>query len=106
VVSDSTGRAVAATTFAAAAPAITYDATKVTIGGDKLTLDTGATPVTSSGANGDIITAAADAIAIASGAVVPAAPALTGSVLPQQINGTVLDAASGAGEFVRVLLAA
>ncbi len=92
VVSDSTGRAVAATTFAAAAPAITVDDTK-------LTIDTGATGVTSSAANGAIISAA-------SGLLTPAAPALSGSVLPQAINGTVLDAASGAGEFVRVLLAA
>ena len=92
VVSDSTGRAVAATTFAAAAPAITVDDTK-------LTIDTGAVAVLSSAANGAIISAA-------SGLLTPAAPALTGSVLPQQINGTVLDAASGAGEFVRVLLAA
>jgi hypothetical protein len=106
VVSDSTGRAVKAGTFAAAAPAITYDATKVTIGADKLTIDSGATPMTSSAANGDVVTAAADAIAIAAGAVVPAAPVLSGSVLPQAINGTVLDVAGGAGEFVRVLLAA
>lgn len=88
VVSDSIGRAVAATAVAVAAPVV--DDTK-------LTIDSGAVAVLSSAANGAIITAASGLLA---------APVLSGSVLPQQINGTVLDAASGAGEFVRVLLAA
>jgi hypothetical protein len=85
VVSDSTGRAVAATTFAAAAPAV--DASKLSVA-------SGATPVTSTAANGaSLITAAPGFLA---------APALTGSALPQVINGMALDAAGGAGEFIRV----
>lgn len=84
VVSDSTGRAVAATAFAAAAPVV--DDTK-------LTIDTGATGMTSSAANGAVITAASGLLA---------APVLSGSALPQVINGLALDAASGAGEFIRV----
>jgi hypothetical protein len=87
VVSDSTGRAVAAAVFAAAAPVVDDS---------KLSIDTGATPMTSSAANGGVITAASGLLA---------APVLTGSTLPQAVNGWVLDAASGAGEFVRVKLA-
>jgi hypothetical protein len=88
VISDSTGRAVAAAALAAAAPAITYDKTK-------LTIDSGGTAVTSSAANGAVLT-------IASGMVALAAPVLSGSYLPVAVNGMALDAASGAGEFIRV----
>ncbi|MDQ7799558.1 MAG: DUF2190 family protein [Candidatus Edwardsbacteria bacterium] len=90
LVSDASGQATTATTFAAAAPAITVDDTK-------LTVDSGATGVTSSAANGAIISAA-------EGLLTPAAPALTGSVLPQAINGYALDAATAAGDLIRVLL--
>lgn len=104
VKSDSAGKAIPAVTFAAAAPAVTYDSSKLTIGANKLTIDSGVTPVTSSAANGDIVTAAADAMAAASGFVALAAPALTGSVLPEVINGYAIDTAGGANEYVRVLL--
>jgi hypothetical protein len=66
------GRAVAATTFSVTS-----------------SVDADSTPVTSTAANGEIIT-----------------NTLAGAVLPQVINGYVLDDASGAGELVRVLLAA
>lgn len=99
LVSSAAGKAVAATTFAAAAPVV--DVSKLTIGATKLTIDSGATPVTSSAANGDIVTAAADAMAVASGFL--AAPVLTGSVLPQVIVGYALDAGSD-GAYVRVKL--
>lgn len=89
LVSDSAGKAVKATTFAAAAPAVTVDASKLSIA-------SGATPVTSTAANG------ASLITAASGFLTPAAPALTGSILPQAINGYALDVASGADEWIRM----
>ena len=50
-----------------------------------VTIDAGATAVTSTAANGDITTE-------------------SGGVLPQAVNGYALDSASGAGEFIRVVL--
>jgi hypothetical protein len=90
VASDSAGKAVAAAAFAAAAPAITVDDTK-------LTIDADSTPVLSTAANGAIITAA-------SGFLTPAAPALSGGVLPVAVNGYAMDEAVGANELIRVKL--
>lgn len=88
VKSDSTGRAVAAAVFAAAAPVVDDS---------KLTIDSGATPMTSSAANGGLITAASGLLA---------ASVLSGSVLPEAINGWVIDIGTfAAGDFVRVKLA-
>jgi hypothetical protein len=88
VKSDSTGRAVAATAFAAAAPVV--DDTK-------LTIDTGATGVTSSAANGAIISAASGLLA---------APVLSGSVLPEAISGWAIDVGTfAAGDFIRIKIA-
>lgn len=84
VTSDSTGRAVTVAALAAAAPVV--DDTK-------LTIDSGATPVTSSAADGAIISAAAGLLT---------APVLSGGVLPVAVNGMAMDAASAAGEFIRV----
>ncbi len=84
VTSDSTGRAVTVAALAAAAPVV--DDTK-------LTIDTGATGVTSSAANGAIISAASGLLA---------APVLSGGTLPVAVNGMAQDSASGAGEFIRV----
>jgi len=50
-----------------------------------VSVDAGATTVTSTAANGDITT-------------------VSGGVLPQAINGYALEAASGAGEFIEILL--
>lgn len=75
LVFDSQGRVVAASTLAA---------TKGT-----LVVDAGATPVTSTAANGDVLAGA---------------PALAGSVPPEHIIGDALAASGGAGEFVEVLL--
>ncbi len=86
LVSDSTGRAVKATIFAAAAPAV--DATKLSVA-------SGATPMTSTAANGAVIASTTGFLT---------APVLTGSTLPQAINGYAMDVAGGAGEFVRVKL--
>jgi len=63
VVSDATGKALAATAFS-------------------VTVPSGATPVTSSGAQPDLTEA--------------------GSALPQKINGIALDTATGSGETIRV----
>lgn len=85
VKSDSTGRAVVATALAAAAPVVDDS---------KLSIDTGATGMTSSAANGGVITAASGLLA---------APALSGSVLPEAINGCALDVGTfAAGDFIRV----
>ena len=86
LVSTADGKVAKATTFAAAAPVA--DDTK-------LTVDAGSTPVTSSAANGAIISAAGGFLA---------APALTGSVLPQVIVGYAVDASTGDGVIVRVKL--
>ena len=80
VASDSAGKGVKAADFAAAAPAITVDDTK-------LTIDSGVTPMTSSAANGAVISAA-------SGLLTPAAPALSGGVLPVELNGLCIVAAA------------
>ena len=85
LVSSAAGKAIAATTFAAAAPVVDDS---------KLTIDSGATPMTSSAANGGVITAATGFLA---------APVLTGSVLPQVIVGYAVDADSD-GAYVRVKL--
>ena len=69
---DNQGRAVAAAALAVANP----------------TVDAGAVAVTSSAANGAIVTQGA----------------ITGGYLPQFVLGDALDAADGAGEFIRVLL--
>lgn len=89
VKSDSAGKAVAMASFAAAAPAITVDDTK-------LTIDSGAVAVLSSAADGAVISAA-------SGLVTAAAPALSGGILPEICNGIAMDTAGGADELIRVL---
>ncbi len=52
-------------------------------------VDTGATPVTSTAADGEVVTSTAVNTVI-------------GGVLPEAINGYALDSASGAGEFIRI----
>jgi len=69
---DNQGRAVAAAALAVADP----------------TINAGATPVTSSAANGDVTTQGA----------------ITGGILPQYVFADALQAAGGAGEFIEVLL--
>jgi len=88
VKSDSTGRAVVAPALAAAAPVV--DASK-------LSIDTGATGMTSSAANGGVITAASGLLA---------APALTGSVMPEAISGWAINVGTfAAGDFISIKLA-
>jgi hypothetical protein len=103
---DNAGRAVAASALAAA---VAIDDTKiaetVTLDDTKLTIDAGAVPVTSSAANGAVITAAAGAVGVAIATEAGVATAtLTGSTLPAYVFGTALQAASGAGQFIEVLL--
>jgi len=81
LVSDSTGRAVKATDVSVAS-VLTVTAS----------VPSGATPVTSTGAQPSLSPAGTSANTVA------------GSALPQKINGTALEASSGAGEFVRVVL--
>lgn len=81
---DASGRVVTAAALAVADPAMTADGV----------IDAGATPVTSSAANGDVLTLT----------VTAAQGAITGGYLPQYILGDALEAASGAGEFIEVLL--
>lgn len=69
---DNQGRAVAAAALAVADP----------------TINAGATPVTSTAANGDVTTQGA----------------ITGGILPQYVFADALQAAGGAGEFIEVLL--
>lgn len=78
---DASGRVVAATALAAAAPGL-----------GTLAIAAGATAVTSTAANGAIITGA------------PTAGALSGGDLPQFIVGHALEAATAAGQFIEVLL--
>lgn len=54
-------------------------------------VDAGATPVTSTSANGEVVTSTS-------------ANTVSGGILPQSVNGYALDAAAGAGEFIRVKL--
>jgi len=54
-------------------------------------VEAGATPVTSTAANGEVVTSTS-------------VNTVAGGVLPQAINGYALDTASGAGEFIRVKL--
>ena len=82
---DASGRVVAATTLAAAAP---------TMAVGTLAVASGAVAVTSSAANGAIITGAPSA----------SAPALSGGVLPQYIVGYALQPASAAGDLIEILL--
>lgn len=69
---DANGRVVAATALAVADP----------------TINAGATPVTSTAANGDVTTQGA----------------ITGGVLPQYVCADALEASGGAGEFVEILM--
>jgi hypothetical protein len=78
---DATGRVITATALTAAAPAV-----------GTLAIAAGAVAVTSSAANGAIITGA------------PTAPVLSGGDLPQFVVGHALEAATGAGVFIEVLL--
>ena len=88
LVFDSQGRVVAASTLA---PTIgTLAATKGT-----LVVDAGATPVTSTGANGDLL---------AGEPALTGVPGIAGSVPPESIIGDALEASTGAGKFVEVLL--
>jgi hypothetical protein len=120
------------TKISASAPAITRDDTKISaaapgiaVDDTKLTVDAGAVPVTSTAADGAIIsaaagfltpsagaittvdgfiTAAAPAIATQAGFITATQGALTGSVLPEHAFATALEAASGAGVFIEILL--
>lgn len=86
LVVDSSGRVVTAGSLAVAQGAI---------GVGNLAIAAGATAVTSTAANGAIIT----------GAPTVGTPTLSGADLPQDIVGYALQAAGGAGEFPEVLLA-
>lgn len=90
---DASGRAVAASALAVANPTITVDDSSIAA-----TLDAGATPVTSSAANGAIITVT-DAVTATA-----AQGAITGGILPQYVFADALQAASGAGEFIEIRL--
>lgn len=81
LVMDATGRVVAASALAAAAPGI-----------GTLQVAAGAVAVTSTAANGAILTGA------------PAAPVLSGGDLPQFVVGHALEAATAAGQYIEVLL--
>jgi len=81
LVMDATGRVIAASMLTAAAPGI-----------GSLAVAVGAVAVTSTAANGAILTGA------------PAAPALSGGDLPQFVVGHALEAATAAGQYVEVLL--
>lgn len=94
---DASGRAVAAAALAVANPTV-----ELTLDIDvTATVNAGATPVTSGAANGAIITASA---ADGDSSAAATQGAITGGYLPQFVLGDALDAASGAGEFIRVLL--
>jgi len=95
VVCNAAHKAVAATTFAASI-AVDVDA-DLTAGG---TIPSGETPVTSSSASPAV------AVTGTIAATATATPTLTGSVLPQAINGYALDDAAAEDDIIRILLVA
>lgn len=90
VASDAAGRAVAASNFTVSTSVSTD--VQVTV-----TVPVGEVSVLSTAAQPDLLESAT--------ATSTATNTLSGGVLPQKINGWALDAASGAGELIRVLLA-
>lgn len=86
---DATGRVITASAFAIAAPTITP-----ALG--TLVIASGATAVTSTAANGAIISGAPTATS--------SAPVATGGDLPQYIVGYALQAASAAGDLIEILM--
>lgn len=86
---DALGRVVAAAAFAIAAPTITPAIGTLAIG-------TGAIAVTSTAANGAILTGAPTATS--------SAPVATGGDMPQYIVGYALQAATAAGDFIEILM--
>lgn len=91
VVCNAAHKAIAATTFAASV-AVDVDAT---LAGS---LPAGETPVTSSSAS--------PAVSVTGTVTATATPSLTGSVLPQAINGYALDDATAEDDLIRILLVA
>ncbi len=109
ITSDSQGRAVKATNFAVASTptvgvetALDIDVTPTV----NVSIPAGETNVTSTGAQPALtISASATATGTAMNTVsASVANSLSGGVLPQAVNGYALDASTGSGQFVRVIL--